>query len=247
MPSTPSFLHWSEQEIKWTKEDNPKIMPTPGGYALLVDPTIVGPSSNIRFTKVLVDDGSSINIMYVDTMVKLGITENMLTPSRTVFHGIVPGLSCSPIGKIRVDVCFGTPANYRVENIEFEVVDLKSPYHALLGRPALAKFMASTHIGYLKLKMPGPSGVITISGDYIQSMKCASVGSSLVESLVIAEEKKKMEEIVKMAQVAKLGLPGMSNPHTEATFQPSKETKKIQVDEHNQDRTVTIGAGLSEK
>jgi hypothetical protein len=48
----------------------------------------------------------------------------------------------------------------------FEVVDPDSPYHALLGRPALAKFMASTHVAYLKMKMPGleewlPSLVIT--------------------------------------------------------------------------------------
>ena len=47
----------------------------------------------------------------------------------------------------------------------FEVVDLENLYHALLGRTALAKFMASTHMPYLKMKMPGPQGVITISGD----------------------------------------------------------------------------------
>jgi hypothetical protein len=69
---------------------------------------------------------------------------------------------------------FGNQDNCRVENLVFEVVDLHSPYHALLGRPALAKFMASMHVAYLKMKIPGPKGVITIIGDYKRSMACDS-------------------------------------------------------------------------
>ena len=136
MPAVPKYMYWSEQQITWSQADHPKIMPTPGAYALVVDPTFVGPQIPVKFSKVLIDNGSSINIMYRDTMHKLGVTENMLQPSRTTFHGIVPGVSCSPMGKVRVDVLFGSKHNCRVENIEFEVVDLESPYHALLGRPA---------------------------------------------------------------------------------------------------------------
>jgi hypothetical protein len=66
------------------------------------------------------------------------------------------------MGKIRIDVMFGNQDNCRVENLMFEVVDLDSPYHELLGRLTLAKFMASTHVAYLKMKMPGPRGVITM-------------------------------------------------------------------------------------
>ena len=73
------------------------------------------------------------------------------------------------------------------------MVDLPSPYHALFGRPALAQFMASTHVAYLKMKMPGPNGTITVAGDYRVSMQCASAGSALAESMVIAEEMKKMQ------------------------------------------------------
>jgi hypothetical protein len=133
--------------------------------------------------------------MYRDTMQKLGITEGMLKPSRRTFHGIVPRMSCAPMGQIRIDVIFGTKENCRVENILFEVVDFQSPYHLLLGRPALHKFIATAHISYLKLKMPGPNGVITISGNYKRSMECASASSILAESMVIAEEKKRIEEV----------------------------------------------------
>jgi hypothetical protein len=90
----------------------------------------------------------------------LGIKENMLEPSQTTFHGIVPGLSCALMGKIRIDVMFGNRDNCRMENLKFEVVDLDSPYHALLGEPELAKFMASMHVVYLKMKIPGPKVVI---------------------------------------------------------------------------------------
>jgi hypothetical protein len=172
-------MYWSDQAIGWDRADHPKLMSNPGGYVLVMDPTFVGPANNVRFSKVLINNGSSINIMYRDTMQKLGIKENILEPSQTTFHGIVPGLSCVPMGKILIDVMFGNRDNYRVENLKFEVVDLDSPYHALLGRLALAKFMASTHVVYLKMNILGPKGVITIIGDYKGSMACASAESSL--------------------------------------------------------------------
>ena len=90
------------------------------------------------------------------TSVKL--QDRQLIPTETVFHGIVPGKSAKPIGKIYLEVAFGTMENYRSEIMPFEVVDLKSPYHALFGRPAYFKFMARPCYVYLKLKMPGPAG-----------------------------------------------------------------------------------------
>ena len=170
-----------------------------------------------------------------------------MQPSRTTFHGIVPGVSHAPMGTVWVDVSFGDENNCRTESLLFEVVDLESPYHALLGRPALAKFMASTHVAYLKMKMPGPNGVITISGDYRRSMECASAGSLLAESLVIAAEKKRIHEVVALAQSAQLGIPSPANPQQTATFQAAKESKKVGVDESNPEHTVIIGAGLDSK
>ena len=196
VPPVPQYMHWSEKPITWGREDHPDIMPTPGGYALVLDPTIVSSKFACTFSRVLIDGGSSINILYRDTAVKLGITESHLQPSRTTFHGIVPGQSCNPMGKIRLDVIFGARENFRRESVEFEVVDHSSPYHAILGRPALAKFMAVPHYAYLKLKMPGYSGIITIAGDYKRSMECASASSKLAESLVCAEEMRQFKRNV---------------------------------------------------
>jgi hypothetical protein len=237
---------WSDQEITWSFKDHPKIMPNAGGYALVVDPIMKGPTTRDKFSKVLIDNGSSINIMYRHTMNTLGITENMLQPTRTTFHGIVPGLSCAPVGKVRVDVSFGGRDNCRVENLEFEVVDLDSPYHALLGRPALAAFMASTHTAYLKMKMMAPRGPLTVVGKYKVSLETASAGSNLAESLVIAEEKRRMQTAVALAQSSQLSLAAMSANLGTPAFKPTKETKDIVLDPAYPERTVRIGAGMNE-
>ena len=78
-----------------------------------------------------------------------------LSPSKAPFYGIVPGNSATPIGTVSLPVNFGTKENYRTEHIKFEVANFESSYHAILGRPALAKFMAIPHYVYLLLKMPG--------------------------------------------------------------------------------------------
>jgi hypothetical protein len=153
------------------------------------------------------------------------------------------------MGKIRIDVMFGNRDNYRVENLMFEVVDLESPYHALLGRPALVKFMASTHVAYLKIKIPGPRGVITIIGDYKRSMACASAGSNLAVILIIAEEKKRLKRAVEIAETVVAGkpLPGMMNPSGGTSFQVAKEVQKVALDELFPERHALIGAGLDPK
>src|SRR4051812_13381786 len=151
------------------------------------------------------------------------------------------------MGQVRVDVIFGTRENCRVESILFEVMDFVIPYHLLLGRPAIHKFMASTHISYLMMKMPGPNGFITISGNYKCSMECASASSALAESMVIAEQKKRIEEVRVLTQQGRLAMSGMDNPNSGAAFMPVSGTKKVLVDPDCAEHTVCIDVGLSEK
>ena len=132
-------------------------------------------------------------------MTKLGLKAEDLEPTRTVFHGIVPGLSCSPIGQVRLDVLFSDNSHFRREPVRFKVVDLSNTYHVLLGRPALAKFMAIPHYAYLKMKLPGPKGLITITSNYSKSLECARDGAKLAESLVIAEERRQLDRNVALA------------------------------------------------
>jgi hypothetical protein len=62
--------------------------------------------------------------------------------------------------------------NYRTEYIKFEVADFETSYHAILGRPAITKFMAVPHYTYLVLKMPSPAGILSLQGDLKISFDC---------------------------------------------------------------------------
>ena len=58
------------------------------------------------------------------------------------------------------------PLDYRMETLGFEVVGFHRTYHAMLGCPCYEKLMVVPNYTYLKLKMPGPYGVITIDTSF---------------------------------------------------------------------------------
>jgi hypothetical protein len=60
---------------------------------------------------------------------------------------------------------FRTEENFHTENVQFVVAEVNLPFNAIIGRPALYRFMAVAHYGYLVLKMPSPAGVLTVQGD----------------------------------------------------------------------------------
>ena len=70
---TPEFMHWSEKPISWSRDDHSEVMPSPGSYALVLDATFATERRASRFSRVLIDGGSNINILHRDTMEKLGI------------------------------------------------------------------------------------------------------------------------------------------------------------------------------
>jgi hypothetical protein len=73
MPAEPQFMHWSEAAITWGREDHPRLMPSPEEYALVLDPIMCFDTHTCRFSRVLIDGGSSINLLYQSSMEKLGI------------------------------------------------------------------------------------------------------------------------------------------------------------------------------
>ena len=113
-----------------------------------------------------------MNIIFSKTLREMFIPHSALQTSDTTFHGVMPGKVVSPLGRISLDVIFGCKKNFRRENLDFELVDWQSQYHAILGRSTFAQFMAVPHYAYLKLKMPGPAGFITINGCFLKSDRC---------------------------------------------------------------------------
>ena len=91
--ATPSYLDWSKDTISFSREDHPNYIPNPGQYPLIVD-LIIG---NTRFSKVLMDGGSSLNIMYAHTLELMGIGLDKQRPSTSLFHGVAPGKRVQPL------------------------------------------------------------------------------------------------------------------------------------------------------
>jgi hypothetical protein len=106
--------------------------------------------------KVLVDEGSSINITFPRTLLALRVALKDLTELDTPFFGIVSTEGEYPLKHIYMPVTFGTLENYRTEFLRFEVARFDCGYNAIIGRPGLAKFMAIPHYSYMILKMSGP-------------------------------------------------------------------------------------------
>jgi len=85
--AAPSYLKWSEDAITFDRRDHPDRIPNPGSYPLIIDPII----AEMCLTKVLMDGGSDLNILYVETLALMGISKSWLRNDAAPFHGVVPG------------------------------------------------------------------------------------------------------------------------------------------------------------
>ena len=95
----------------------------------------------------------------------MGIDPSRISQRSTTFKGVILGVEARCTGSLILEVVFGSPDNFRSEELTFEIAPFRSGYHALLGRTAFARFNAVRHYAYLKLKMPGPRGIIIVSGN----------------------------------------------------------------------------------
>jgi hypothetical protein len=224
------------QAITFDQGDHPDRVSSPGKYPLIVDPVI----DNVRLTKVLMDGGSSLNIIYVETLELLQIDLSTIRAGATPFHGIIPGKRVQPLGQLDLPVCFGTPSNFRKETLTFEVVRFRGTYHAVLGRPCYAKFMAVPNYTYLKLKMPGPNGVITVGSTYRHAYECD------VECMEYAKALTESEALIADLECLSKEVPDAKR-HA-GNFEPAEAVKSVPLDPSNDaSKQVWIGSELDPK
>ncbi|KAK1574217.1 hypothetical protein QYE76_016814 [Lolium multiflorum] len=202
-------------------------------YALVVSPRIDG----YDFSKCLMDGGASLNIMYLETLERMNLTKEQLKHSTTEFHGVVPGKKANSLGSITLPVAFGDVHNFREERITFEVVPFKSSYHVIFGRPTYHKFHARACYIYNKLKIPGPKGMITISGDYKKAHECELGEAAFAESVISGEELKGYRAAVDPTEMQTTK---KQISEDKASFKAAIETKKIRMKESDQKATSFI-------
>ena len=84
---------------------------------MVLDPIIDG----YHLTRVLMDGGSSLNLIYEDTVRKMGIDPSRISQSNTTFKGVIPGVEARCTGSLVLEVVFGSPNNFRSEELIFDI------------------------------------------------------------------------------------------------------------------------------
>jgi hypothetical protein len=234
--AAPVYLDWSNKPITFDQGDHPDRVSSPGKYQLIVDPVI----GNVRLTKVLMDGGSSLNIIYAKTLGLLQIDLSSIRAGATPFHGIIHGKRVQPLGQLDLPICFGTPSNFRKETLTFEVVGFQGTYHTVLGRPCYVKFMVVPNYTYLKLKMPGPNGVITVGSTYQHAYQCD------VECVEYAEALAESEALI--ADLESLSKEAPDAKRHAGNFELAEAVKSVPLDPSNDtSKQVRIGSELDPK
>lgn len=108
--STPAeHRDWMSKPITFDHRDYSISIRNAGWTALILDPIIDG----LRFTQVLMDGASDLNLLYPDTIRRMGIDPTTIRPSRASFKGVAPGPYARCTGSLLLEVMFGSPDNFR--------------------------------------------------------------------------------------------------------------------------------------
>ena len=117
--------------------------------------------------RVMVDQGSAVDIMYLDLYKRLGLKPKDLTTYNSPLLSF-EGRMVDPKGLIRLPVQAGT----NVVEVDFIVVNVFSSYTAIMGRPWLHTLKAISSTLHQKVKYPSGGQVLEIVGSQVAARQC---------------------------------------------------------------------------
>ena len=137
-----------------------------------IDPLVISAQVGPAWMKrILVDSGSSVNILFKEAYDQMKMEAKDLKPCQCRIHGF-DGSANIPTGMVELPVELGNGERRRVRMLQFVVLDIHSPYNAFLGRPALAEFRAAIAPWCLTLKFLTDHGIGVIQGDQAAERAC---------------------------------------------------------------------------
>ncbi|XP_026452113.1 uncharacterized protein LOC113352517 [Papaver somniferum] len=128
------------------------------------------PIAGYNVKKILIDGGSSVNVLFYDTFKRMELNDEQLMSSYYTIYGFNGGPT-KPLGDIMLEVKAG-PMKVRTR---FNVVDATSPYNSIIGRRWVHKLkgLAATYHQYLRFLTP--EGVMEIKGDQVIARECQAL------------------------------------------------------------------------
>ncbi|CAL8157340.1 unnamed protein product [Prunus armeniaca] len=131
--------------------------------------------------RVLIDTGSSVNVIFADAFMGLGIADNMVN------RQITPLLSFSgdlvqPVGNISLPIAFGVAPRKTMTYDQFLIVDCPMAYNVIIGRTALTRVKAHLSPHMLLMKFPTRNGTGIIRGDQLSARTCYATALKSVAS-----------------------------------------------------------------
>ncbi|GAU42123.1 hypothetical protein TSUD_350970 [Trifolium subterraneum] len=164
----------------------------PGGSPNFQIPLLVrAKMANFDVRRILVDQGSSCDIMYSGLFKVLQLTEENLVPYVGSDLQGFNGSTTKPWGYVDLIVIFGENKAMKSVKVKFLVVDCPSLYNCIIGRPTLAELFAVSSTIHLKLKYYTKDGqVATINGDIEVARRCFEAASKNLNSVVTPKKKK---------------------------------------------------------
>ncbi|XP_056862178.1 transposon Tf2-1 polyprotein [Raphanus sativus] len=190
----------------------------PHNDPLLVDIGI----GECQVTKVLIDTGSSVDLIFRHTLDKMGVDLQNMKPSSRTLTGF-NGASEQMLGTIRLPVYAGDI----VRTVKFSVIQARAPYNAILGTPWLHAMRAIPSSYHQCVKFPGKDGSTqTIRGD-----------QQAAREILIAT--------VKLQQSVSL-INSVSKP-IHKVYPQKEEIREVPLDVNDPTKVVRIGAFLSDE
>ena len=150
--------------------------------------------ANKTIHRVLINNGSSADIIFASAFNKMGIGREKLEPIDTHLRGFSRE-KVLPLGSIQLVPTLGEPPCQATTIARFLIVDASSAYNMLLGRPSLNVIKAMPSGYHMMIKFPTVHGVRMVRGDqrvarecYTASMKQKAVDNVNVDELDMHDE-----------------------------------------------------------